>query len=39
LPTEKLDEILSDVATIHAKLSKRSPSGGISKRPRKTFGA
>jgi len=29
LPTEKLDEILSDVATIRAQLSKRSPSGGI----------
>jgi SMC interacting uncharacterized protein involved in chromosome segregation len=29
LPSEKLDEILSDVATIHAQLSKQSPSGGI----------
>jgi hypothetical protein len=29
LPSEKLDEILSDVATIHAQMSKQSPSGGI----------
>jgi hypothetical protein len=29
LPSEKLDDILSDIATIHAQLSKQSPSGGI----------